>query len=63
MTKPDWTKCDKCGTDANVIGRTSISDARGAGTLTLIDCPKCGEREQIEIQPGDAEDHTGKGTR
>jgi hypothetical protein len=59
MAEPDWIKCDKCGEDSNVIGRKPVTDARGPGLLALIDCPKCGEHEQWELQPGDGEDFSG----
>jgi hypothetical protein len=63
MQPPDGITCERCGcADLPVVmeaGRAKCSIRDGALCVT-IDCPNCGEREQV-IGPGEGPDtHDGQ---
>jgi endogenous inhibitor of DNA gyrase (YacG/DUF329 family) len=54
MDERETEKCDQCQTESEVIDTKPLRDHRGEGLIAIIDCPKCGVREQLLVQPGDA---------
>lgn len=58
MQEPKTLECEKCHIDANVIGIKPVTPNRASGFLALIDCPKCGEREQWLPPVGQEPKHT-----
>ena len=52
MDERETEKCDECQAESEVIDTKPIRDHRGEGLIAIIDCPKCGVREQLLVQPG-----------
>jgi hypothetical protein len=58
MDERETEKCDQCQAESEVIDTKPLRDHRGEGLIAIIDCPKCGVREQLLVQPGDASSYS-----
>lgn len=61
MGLPASIPCDECKTYSRVIEWKIGQNPASLGAV--IECPKCGEREQWIDAPGEAEDFTGMDLR
>jgi hypothetical protein len=60
MITPELLRCDKCDSAAPILLMQDEDGAmrpraamRGYDLYVFINCPKCGEREQLALTPGE----------